>query len=122
MAKKYFLPLALAAVYFTANAETYEPLPISLDGIVCRTTFWGTEASDKPNNPCKGATWRKCAEIDTQIAPIGNGINSVKTILRDKDGVIKSIETTTTTATAEEIINYITSHTPVNAQNETLAP
>lgn len=66
--------------------------------------------------PCKGATSRKCAEIDNQIISIGNGLSTVITTVRDGDGVVKSVTRNVVAATADAIIQEEMVNLPANAE------
>lgn len=54
------------------------------------TIYYGTEASTNPNNPCKGATTRKCAVISTNSNIGDNGETTETTEVRDANGNIIS--------------------------------
>lgn len=97
-----------------------EPFTTAGDGptfdVGCRSIYWGTEASTNPNNPCKGATTRKCAEIDTQITSTGNGSSLVVRTIRDGDGVVKSITRDIVLGDAPSIIQNELLNLPSNAE------
>lgn len=64
-----FLMTTVPLLCFGENSKTNG----SEDGyIVFRSVYYGTEASTHPNNPCKGATTRKCAEIESNIKAISS--------------------------------------------------
>lgn len=69
-----------------------------------------------PNNPCKGATTRKCAEIDNQIISVGNGSSMVITTVKDGDGVVKSVSRNVVAASASDIIQEEILNLPANAE------
>lgn len=81
----------------------------------CSSTYWGTEASTHPNNPCKGATTRKCAEITTQILPNGNGSKTVIQTVRDGKGKVLGVSRQNIYASIEDIIQQEISTLPANA-------
>ena len=54
--------------------------------------YYGTEASTNPNNPCKGATTRKCGELVATYEDNGDGQTFVTKIVKDANGNIITIQ------------------------------
>lgn len=56
------------------------------------STYYGTKASTNPNNPCKGATTRKCGVIETSYTMIGQNLSGsiyqTDKVTMDADGVV----------------------------------
>lgn len=116
MKKIYVLIAAVLAIPSVMSAQSLELEEAPDFEVGCRSVYWGTEASTHPNNPCKGATSRKCAEIDNQIISIGNGLSTVITTVRDRDGVVKSVTRNVVAATADAIIQEEMVNLPANAE------
>ena len=58
-----------------------------------KTTFYGTEASNNPNNPCKGATIRVCGTIEQ--TPVSTPVGTVmKKVVKNANGQVLSVTTT----------------------------
>lgn len=76
--KKFFFLGAVLASAISLHAEPTDP-PITPPGDNNGpiATYYGTEASTNPNNPCKGATTRVCAKIPV-ITSVGD-IDETKT-------------------------------------------
>lgn len=55
-----------AMTCMSAFADDYDAIADDAP-IIFRQIYYGTEASKHPNNPCKGATTRKCAELFTSL-------------------------------------------------------
>lgn len=64
------LSIISASTGFAEDHNIPEQIP---ESAVTRSTFYGTEASNKSNNPCRGATTRVCGIIETQIVGTTNG-------------------------------------------------
>lgn len=58
-----------------------------------KTTYYGTEASNNPNNPCKGATTRVCGVIEQTTVSTPTG-TIVKKVVKNASGQIVSVTTT----------------------------
>lgn len=58
-----------------------------------KTTYYGTEASNNPNNPCKGATVRVCGVIEQTPTSTPGGI-VMKKVVKNADGQVLSVTTT----------------------------
>jgi len=116
MKKLYLIIAAVMAIPSLMSAQALELEEAPDFEIGCRSVYWGTEASTHPNNPCKGATTRKCAEIDNQIISVGNGSSMVITMVKDGDGVVKSVSRNVVAASASDIIQEEILNLPANAE------
>lgn len=54
-------------------------------------TYYGTQASTNPENPCKGATIRVCAQREETAYP-NTGTWDIEKTLKDEDGNIISMQ------------------------------
>ncbi|ROT20896.1 hypothetical protein EEL51_05075 [Muribaculaceae bacterium Isolate-110 (HZI)] len=116
--KKTFLCLfAMIAIPAMSYAEREDNDNGKLPNPGTVTTYWGSEASTNPNNPCKGATIRKCAEIVTNIMSM-NGKSIVTTIIKDSNGKTKAVYKDIVTSTPSEIIEETIATLPSNGQVE----
>lgn len=50
------------------------------------STFYGSKASSSANNPCKGATIRKCGTIETSLVSFMDGQTFVIQQVKDAEG------------------------------------
>ncbi|GEM_PF-5346204 len=80
--KKIIIPaIALLCMCNTSKAA---------DDNVKYNIFYGTEASNKPNNPCKGATIRICGKLVASFTAISDNETSVNEKLLDaNDNIIR---------------------------------
>lgn len=67
------------------------------------TTYYGEEASNDPNNPCKGATYRVCATITTKVDAASTTQCHVTRTLTDTYGAILYQKTTLEAGTVKQI-------------------
>lgn len=65
--------------------------------------YYGTEASTNPNNPCKVATIRKCAEVTEKIFDKSD-YSIIKMEMADNSGRIIFSDQQQVVATPDEII------------------
>lgn len=56
------------------------------------TTYYGAKASGNANNPCKGATTRICAVVETTYRPYSETVTAVTTVTKDENGEIISMD------------------------------
>lgn len=82
----------------------------------CRAVYYGTEASTHPNNPCKGATVRKCAELDTQIIQNNAEFCTVITKYKDIKGEVFHEASQSVQGTPSQIIDNMVFNLPLNAE------
>jgi hypothetical protein len=82
---KIFILFALLGCSLSINAA-------SEDGGKIVTTFYGSKASSNANNPCKGATIRKCGTIETSDLAVSESTTMVTSVVRDGDGKWVSTE------------------------------
>lgn len=104
---------ALPALMSAGSSGTNEPIPFDFE---YKAIYYGTEASTHPNNPCKGATVRKCAELDTQIASEGIATSLVTYTLKNSVGEIKYVSSQTVPTPAEQVLNDHINNLPANAE------
>lgn len=97
----------------SAQSQELDDAPDS--NIVLRTIYYGAESSDHPNNPCKGATIRKCAEIDYDVDDAGDGNSIVVKTVKDHKGIVKSVSRSIVAAPVSDIIQEAISKLPANA-------
>lgn len=86
---------------------------------ISEKVYYGTEATNNPNNPCRGATTRVCYRektiIDDQDDSVG--ANSVVTVIgTNADNVIVYKHTYTVPEPAESVIQKILIDVPANAE------
>lgn len=120
MKKTFTLLLATAALLGAFSATADDSLsPYEPNGPRFKTTYWGAEASQKPNNPCKGATIRKCAEIDTQLTQKTGHVTVITTFINE-NGIVSSPTSQNYNMTMEQVIQKLFQDLPENAEIEQL--
>lgn len=112
----YLIIAAMMAIPSLMSAQPHELSEAPDFEIGCRSVYWGTEASTHPNNPCKGATTRKCAEIESEIIRTSDGISMVVTTVKDRYGIVKSVSQNFVAAPASDIIQDAIVKLPANAE------
>lgn len=78
------------------------------------STFYGSEASPKGNNPCKGATIRVCGVITSELVALNPNTTSVYTEVKDASGTSLS----TSTYLIEKPINEALEDIKIDLLNE----
>lgn len=84
--KTLLFTLFLAAICSGVSAEDTNSKKII-------STYYGTKASTNANNPCKGATTRKCGTIESEITMEGSDSSSVIRTVKDAEGNVLSTQT-----------------------------
>ena len=85
--------------------------------VIFRQDYYGTEASTHPNNPCRGATTRKCAELFTSLTAYPD-YTFMTSVLTDARGVEIMSSDQTIYASLDEIIAEKLKSLPENATFE----
>lgn len=107
--------LLLMAVVATAPLIKADPGDLKdFDPIKWGTIYYGTEATPNPNNPCKGATVRKCAEITNDAKSVG-GRTLLTTTVKDGNGNIVSVTRDYYDKSPAQLFNLDVENLPVNA-------
>ena len=90
-----FFAVGLAAFCCSLSAQnvTEEHDPIQGNFTKLVSTFYGTKASKNANNPCKGATTRKCGKIETELQSVSADETLVRETLKSPDDKILSVST-----------------------------
>ncbi len=71
------LSIITASTGFAEDHNIPERIP---ERAVTRSIFYGTEASNNPHNPCKGATTKVCGIIESQIIETTHGPVLIKRV------------------------------------------
>lgn len=100
------------------SATPSEDGGITLDEIVCGATYYGTEASTHPNNPCKGATTRKCAELRVHVIRDDSESCTLIQLLNNEVGEFLGETRSKVKGTPEDVIDAIKYNLPPNADFE----
>lgn len=66
-------------------------------------TYYGEEANNDPNNPCKGATYRVCATITTKVDAVSTTQCHVTRTLADAYGTVLFQKATLEAGTVKQI-------------------
>ena len=111
--KKFFIVMSLMAMAVPLAFADYGVNP----GHSNRTTYYGTEASTNANNPCKGATIRVCAIVDTNVEG-ANGNTKITKIVRAADGKILSVTQDYVPGSPSQVMKEEMANTPSNAKAE----
>ena len=81
------------ALVSNAMTDDYPKLPVVPSENNLVSIFYGAKASSNPNNPCKGATIRICAKVETKLVALTDGETLVSKSIEDADGKLKSVST-----------------------------
>ena len=82
-----------------------------------RCIYYGTKASKNSDNPCRGATIRVCAIIETTTSNDG-GSTTVLKVVKDADGNIVNVTREYVAKSLSEVIIDTVSQLPANAEVE----
>lgn len=112
--KKLLIAASLMAMTFASAIAGDIDTPAEEGPIIFRQIYYGTEASTHPNNPCKGATTRKCAELFTSLTVFAD-FTLMSSVLTDAKGEELLSSEQEVYATPDEIIAEKLKSLPDNA-------
>ncbi|HJD91734.1 MULTISPECIES: hypothetical protein [Bacteroides] len=90
--KKIIFLLCFMSVY---NLKAQELQPVETEMIsetLQLSTFYGSKASNRANNPCKGATIRVCGTISSQLQEVNDKVSLLVEEIRDEKNQIIKVE------------------------------
>ena len=72
-----------------------------------KSVFYGSKASQGSNNPCKGATIRKCGEIYSKIIAVSDGESLVQQTVKDADNQVLEVRSYIEEKEPDEVVKEI---------------
>lgn len=117
MRKTLLIVTSLIAMTFTSAFADGFDTSAEEGPIIFRQVYYGTQASTHPNNPCKGATTRKCAELFTSLTAYADCTMMTSVLTNEKGEELMSSEQTVY-STPDEIIAEKLKALPDNATFE----
>lgn len=113
MKKSILAGLGMLLVSLSAIAEK-NPQPGT--PVIIVKEYFGTEASNDANNPCKGETTRVCYRETQTITVVGPGQVRIEKIGERLNGQVENLENRVVNGTIESVVNEMRSSLPANGK------
>lgn len=118
MKKTVLLAASSVLVGFSAMAESL-PQP-TIPPVIIVKEYFGTKASNNPNNPCKGETTRICYRETQTASQWTPGKVKITKIGENENGRIVNAEENIVDGTIESVVNEMRMSLPYNATVKTV--